>query len=34
LIQLKVLSRDRFTLLRTIVVDLTDSVIASSGTGP
>jgi hypothetical protein len=34
LIQLKVLSRDRFTLLRSVVVDLTDSVIASSGTGP
>jgi len=34
LIQLKLLSRDRFTLLRSIVVDLTAGVIASSGTGP
>jgi hypothetical protein len=34
LIQLKVLSPDRFTLLRTIVVDLTDSVVVSSGTAP
>ena len=34
LIQLKLLSPDRFTLLRSIVVDLTEHVIASSGTGP